>query len=251
MPNNNISFLSSGGMGGTTTISGTSSVILTGEGYFNTDYGSSGTIRVETDKNGIHPELYFKYIKRKFGILEGVRMASRLKKLEKAALAAIDNGQEALSVKFMEELARHVFESELYAKGIKYFIKKEHLDKYKRRIRGGHISDTALEDFTRVIPAKVLKKKKEVEKLFDSFVIYHYWNEEEEQKREKKQKMNEEEKAKMKDPVLFGRKNNDTRLFFIADWIDEFCDLTFDEMADVVAKNDEDITIPAVPKLNL
>lgn len=206
-----------------------------------------------SNKSGsdIHPELYFKYIKRKFSTLEGMKMNARLKRLEKAFNKAVENGQDALGEKFLKEITREMRETSMYAKGFKYFIEAEDLNKYKNRIRGGHISDTKFHDFTRVIPKDVLEKKKKSDGLFDGYVIYHYWNAKAEKVREGKQKMSPEEKQKMRDPVLFGVIKETNRLYFIADWVDEFCDLTFEEMIDVIGKDDKDHMIGRDPILNI
>lgn len=206
-------------------------------------------------KTGISPQLYFKYVKKKFGILERVRIDARLKKLEKAFNKAVENGQEALGMKLMSEMARETRESLMYAKGIRHFIDHGDLHKHKRSIRDGHISDTKFADFTRKIPDYVLAKKKKVEELFDGFVIYHYWNEAAEKKRTEKQKMSQQEKDRMRDPVLFGVIRESNRLYFIAEWDDEYCDLSFEELIDVIGKeekkDDEQFEITREPKLNV
>ena len=220
-------------------------IAITGQGEYSDDVVS---FKVDKTK-GIHPNLYFSYIKKKFGVLERMRIDSRLKKLEKAFYKAIDNGQDALGEKFLKTMARETKESILYAKGIKVFIEKEDLHKYKHSIRGGHISDTKLEDYTRVIPRDVLNKKKKVEDIFDEFVIYHYWNEDVKDVK----KMDREEKSKMKDPVLFGIIKEGDRLYHVASWDDDLCDLNFDEIADVLAKEtnkeDDDFIISRNPNL--
>jgi len=198
---------------------------------------ASGSLTFSTTEKGYHPLLAFKYIKKNFGILEDSSIKRRLEKLEKACYQAIENGQEALSNKFLKEIARETRESILYVKGYKNFVEYEVIQKVKHKIKGGHISDTRFEDFTKVIPKDVLKKKKDAEKFFDGFVIYHYYNNEIEEKIAKKQKMSSEEKQKMKDPILFGYIKECNRLYFIADWEDEYCDLTFDEIVDVVGEN--------------
>ena len=187
-------------------------------------------------KNGIHPILAFKYIKKKFAFIEGYRIKSRLKKLEKAFYKAAENGQDMLADKIIKELSIQTRESFIYAKGIKSYIEKSDLDKVKHQVRDGHISDTKLEHYTRVIPKSVLKKKAKVDKVFDGFVIYHYYNPEVEEKLAKKQKMSEDEKSKMKDPILFGYIKENNRLYFIDDWDDEYCDLSFNELCSVVAE---------------
>ena len=148
----------------------------------------------------------------------------------------MENGQEALGNKLLLELAREVKESAIYAKGIRYYVDREVLSRVKNKIRDGHISDTKLKDYTRVIPKDVLAKKKAVEDVFDGFVIYHYYNNAIEKKLEKKQQMSPDEKRNMKDPILFGWINECDRLYFIGDWEDEYCDLTFDEIIGVVGE---------------
>lgn len=209
------------------------------------DSGSGGWI-TSLDASvgkGISPRLYFKYIKKKFGTLERMKLESRIKRLEKAFNKAVDNGQLSLGEKLMNQLTREVRESGIYAKGIKFFIESEDLKKHKRNIRGGHISDTKFEDFTRVIPDKVLKKKKKVEAVFDGFVIFHYWNEE----AHNKEDMTPQEREDMRDPVLFGVIKESQRFYFIADWDDDYCDLSFEEMIDVIGKDDEEHTISRNP----
>jgi hypothetical protein len=210
-------------------------ITINGTGNFGIGTAISGSVSINS--NDIHPVLAFKYIKSKFGILEKLFLDRRLKKLEKAFYQAIENGQEALGNKILNNLARETRESILYAKGIKNFVEREDICRYKNKIKGGHISDTKLEEYTRVIPRDVLKKKKAVEMIFDGFVVYHYYEDAVEKKLEKKQKMSEDEKSKMRDPILFGYIKETDRLYFIADWEDEYCDLTFEEIVDVIGEN--------------
>lgn len=85
------------------TVSSDSTMTLTGSSTWESDSGVVGYSMNYDNKKGIHPELYFKYIKRKFKTLERIRMDARLKRLEKAFNEAIDNGQEALGEKMMTQ----------------------------------------------------------------------------------------------------------------------------------------------------
>lgn len=94
--------------------------------------------------------------------------------------------------------------------------------------------------------------------MFDDFVIYHYWN----PKASDIKDMSHDEEAKMRDPVLFGFFKNEekqseyimrddkTRLYFIADWEDEFCTLTFDQMLEAIGKDEDEVTISSTPSLS-
>lgn len=207
---------------------------------------------VTENKKGINPTLYFNYIKKRFGMLEKMKLDGFLSRIEKAFYKAVENGQEALADKMLDELGRVTREAVMYTKGIRFFIDVEEVRKYKNKIRGGHISDTKFEYYTRVIPDKILKKKKSLEGVFDDFIIYHAYINEIEEKREKKQKIGEKEKARMKDPVLFGYIKENPRVLYVIDsWDDELCDLSFEEMVDALGKEEKEITLQRNPVLNL
>lgn len=42
--------------------------------------------------------------------------------------------------------------------------------------------------------------------------------------------MTQKEKEKAKDPILFGVIQGSRKLYFIGDWIDDYCDLTLEKM---------------------
>src|SRR3990167_3479974 len=219
-------------------------------------YGGNGltqwTVQVDTKKDGgLHPVLFFKYVKSKFGMLERMRMDRRLKILEKSFYTAIENGQDALGNKILKQMAIEVREAAIYTKGVKHFIEREDLVKHKRNIRGGHISDTLIKEYTRVIPKDVVEKKNKVKDCFDDFVIYHYWDEAAGKKAEKKERMTPEEKGRMRDPVLFGIIKETDRLYFVAEWDDELCDLSFTEMIDAIGKDDEEFKLSDKPTLEV
>lgn len=202
----------------------------------------------EGDEKKIHARLYFSYVKSKFKMLERIRMDRRVKALERAFQAAADAGQDMLGEKILREIAAFGRMSVMSAKGIRWAIAKDDLDRYKRRIRGGHISDTKLESYTREIPKNVVQRLNEVRNLFDSFVVYHYWNEKAQEDEAKRKEMTPDERSAMRDPVLFGCiQEKPGTLFFIADWEDETCDLTFDEMLEAMGKEYGDVRLPSEP----
>jgi len=72
------------------------------------------TVKQET---GIHPQLYFTYIKKKFGILETMRLQKNLKRIDKAFDVAAQNEQTVLAEKFINSLALEGRESKRVAIG--------------------------------------------------------------------------------------------------------------------------------------
>lgn len=200
----------------------------------------SNDVKLEVNQTkGIAPQLYFKYVKNKFKDLEGMRLDKNIKNVEEAFNRAAANGQNMLAEKILTQVAIASKEAIAHAKGCKYFIEREDLNKHKHHIRKGHISDTKLDAYTRIIPDEVIEKKKKFDGIFDDYVIYHYWSEEAKDVKN----MSQSERSAMRDPVLFGTIKGNNRLYFIADWEDEFCDLTFSEIIEQLGKEDEEVRL--------
>ena len=72
--------------------------------------------------------------------------------------------------------------------------------------------------------------------LFDNYVILHY----DPDNKATTPKAREVELEKRKDPILFGVVKSTRNLYFVADWKDELCDLT---IQDIVNKLGHDLEI--------
>ena len=118
-------------------------------------------------------------------------------------------------------------EAHLISLGLcKYVTEKQVCDFYEKVGEDKNLKLTWIKNFNRIIPEKVYLAKKEADdrKIFDNYVILHY------DPQDNGQEMTKAEKEKKKDPILFGVFKNSRKLYFIADWKDEFCDLTLEEM---------------------
>lgn len=83
---------------------------------------------------------------------------------------------------------------------------------------------TYIKNFIKVIPQDVCELKKQADelKVFDNYVVMHYdYN-------DNSTSDTKAETAKKKDPILFGLIQNSRKLYYIGDWIDDYCDLTLD-----------------------
>lgn len=85
---------------------------------------------------------------------------------------------------------------------------------------------TWIKNYVRVIPTDVLEKKNlfDNNECFDNYVILHF------DLNNDSTQLTEKEKEKAKDPILFGLISGSRKLYFIGDWIDEYCDLTLDKL---------------------
>lgn len=151
------------------------------------------------------------------------------------------NGQTAFVEKLQDTCLVFLYESVLAACGFNRFVSEEmlidfltmHSDKKPaegeeepKRYYSGFRLDW-MKNFTRVLPDEVAKKKKLADSLliFDNYVIFHY-----DPEKAASAMTRAEEEAARKDPILFGVIKGSDKLYFIADWIDEFCDLTLREV---------------------
>lgn len=170
---------------------------------------------------------YFDDIKSKVTSFNKESLEQDLQTLPKYIEYAKKNGQISLEKKLKEQAYTIIRERVLLRSGINKKVTLEDIVRFIDSIKNHVIKFCELELFPRVIPLEVsekIQKCKEAE-LFDAYYILFtdYINEEfinEEQK--KTRKIN-------KDPIVFGTINNSKeKYYFIADWIDEYCDISFD-----------------------
>ena len=136
-------------------------------------------------------------------------------------------GQTALLEKLRDTMDVFRGEAHLISLGLKKYVTEAQVcDFYEKVGEDKNLKLTWIKNFNRIIPEDVYLAKKEVDdrKIFDNYVILHY------DPQENGQEMTKAEKEKKKDPILFGVFKNSRKLYFIADWKDEFCDLTLEEM---------------------
>lgn len=144
-------------------------------------------------------------------------------------------GQVALKEKLIKGLIVNKLESVLYAKGMYKVINEDVIVRLAQNAPKP-LSLDYIENYVRNIPIEAIKKKIEADNLqvFDNYCILHYDENGESYAMTDKEK--EREIQKRKDPIMFGLINGSNKLYFIADWIDEYCDLTFEKMTEIVGK---------------
>jgi hypothetical protein len=175
-------------------------------------------------------EQYFSSIKNSAEELKEVaeRAAGYEARLKQAKLA----GQTALYERLKDGLVATKAEAQLFAVGMRKYIEEQVVVDFTKKSPKG-LTLTWLENFVRVIPDDVVAKKIKADELgiFDNYVVLAYDPE------SKASAPTKAEIEKKKDPILFGIIEGKRRLYFVGDWIDEFCDLTLDQLADKVGKD--------------
>lgn len=114
---------------------------------------------------------------------------------------------------------------------VKYVDEADVVKFYKAvQNNGRFIKLTWLRHYTRTIPDNIIKLKQKFDELrvFDNYVILHF------DKTGDASQMTKKEKEKAKDPILFGVMQGSRKLYYVGDWIDEYCDLTLEKFLDTI-----------------
>jgi len=148
---------------------------------------------------------------------------------------AKETGQKALVENILDLKEVYKYETLLFAKRITKFVTEEQVCDFFMKKAGAQkaLKLTWIKNFTRIIPSDIIELKKEVDllRIFDNYVILHY------DKKGTGSKMTKKEKEIKKDPILFGVIKKSRKLYYIADWKDEVCDLTLNKMFEELGEN--------------
>ena len=151
--------------------------------------------------------------------LSTIDMIELLKQLERAKqYQAVKTAKEKKNISELEEKL-------VKAKLIQYQTEKS-LIKFILQSKKG-LCLTEIENFDRVIPSEVIDKIEAAEtlKVFDNYYILHYDPTGAENIFKKLT-----DKPEPKDPIVFGVISGSDKLYYIADWIDKYCNLTYKEL---------------------
>lgn len=172
----------------------------------------------------------------------------RIKPYLLALKQAQDMGQQALVDSLAQEMFTAKYESILHAEGFDCKISEEQVVEFVKRAESGIHLDY-IENFARPIPEDVIKIKLKADDLlvFDNYCVMYYDKEAKSYKQTEAEK--EAERRKRTDPILFGLISGSKNLYYVADWIDEYCDLTLEEFLKVSGLEKKAIEIPDDIKL--
>ena len=146
------------------------------------------------------------------------------------------SGQIAMKEKLLRDMVINKYESVLYANSLYYVITEEQIVDFVKKTEDG-VRLTYVKNYMRVIPQDVVDKIIEYNKLeiFDNYAILHYdpdymsYGE------------TIAETKKRQDPILFGLIRGSDKLYYICDWIDEFCNLTLETFVEVLQIDKESL----------
>ena len=164
----------------------------------------------------------------------------RVSKYLTALHNATNIGQTALQEELIRGLITNRYESLLYAEGCYYAVTEDLVAKFASQCEKG-LKLSYIKNFTRPIPQDVIDKVAKMNELevFDNYVVLYYDPE------GKVYKETAYEEAKRRDPIIFGVIAGSKKLYYVADWIDEYCDLTLDAFVDALGIEKEDLHFDA------
>lgn len=175
---------------------------------------------------GLTKENREKYVNRLVGYIKALRNCEQ-------------SGQIALKEKLVRDMVINKYESVLYANDFYYVVTEDQIVDFVKKTKKG-VRLTYVKNYMRIIPPEVVTKIEESNKLeiFDNYAILHYDPE--------ALAFGEtiQETIRRRDPILFGLICGSNKLYYITDWVDEYCDLTLDKFVETLQIKKDDLKLP-------
>ena len=164
----------------------------------------------------------------------------RVSKYLHALHNATNIGQTVLQEELIRGLVTNRYESVLFAEGYYYAITENQIVDFAKKCEKG-IKLSYLKNFNRPIPQSVIDKVSKLNNLevFDNYVVLYYDPD------GKVYKETAKEEAKRRDPIIFGVIAGSKKLYYVDDWVDEYCDLTLDAFVDTLGITKDDLHFDA------
>lgn len=184
-----------------------------------------------------HPIKFFNLIK-----LAKLSLSEADKETKTKLELLLKQVRKAKQTAYAEEIENKLLQYQRELKMLEYnidtYIPEEIFVKYKK-YDNQHLRLDYIGNFDRVIPDQLYNIIAHLteNKVFDNFLILH-------QSINKNKKLTKAEKRATKDPVLFGVIKESRRLYYLGDWIDDYCDLTLDMLISHFKLTKDQINLP-------
>ena len=193
------------------------------------------------DLKEMTPYQYFQFVKSKVNKMND----ENLNKLYSISSELLEKYKKTGQVKAAKKLAFHIKsilkEKEIIDLGITKFVYRDDIENYIDNIAKDVVKIIELKNYPREIPDELVETIEKTKDIFDEmYVLFTDYTGEVEKKVEKE-----------RDPILFGSFIDRTvdemsqRIYYLGDWIDEYCDLTLDKLVSQTNKSIvKEISIP-------
>ncbi len=184
---------------------------------------------------GVTPVEYFNKIKNLKNGMDTSKLKTFYEQCINYANKYMITGQLSALAKIMFYIDNVEKEYKLLELGVNHFVYKEDVEEYIDKVDSRVVKIIELHNYDREIPDELVDVIANTKSIFDLFyvVFTDYTG-----KAEKKV----EAKMREHDPILFGAFKDEklklisNRLYYLGDWIDEYCDLTLEVMIDEYGK---------------
>lgn len=202
------------------------------------------------NKDEISPSEYFEYVKGLKQELDQQEYSAIIDRAIEMIKKTEITGQTEMAKRITHQLELALKELNCAKKGFDIFVNRKDIEKYINSVDKKCIKIIELSRYTRDIPDEVMDKLILAKEIFDEiYVIFTDYTMKESKKVAKERRD--------KDPILFGafldpdgKLSNkiyvEDRLFFIADWVEEMCDLTLEE----IVRNTDDVKTYKIPEVS-
>lgn len=149
------------------------------------------------------------------------------------------SGQIGLQEKLKSLLEVSRAEAQLIGMNSKKYVTEDQVIDFCEEINyDKNIKLTWIKRFVKIIPSDIIDIKKiyDDKRIFDNYVILHY-----DPNNDATEYTEKEIEEIKKDPILFGVVANSRKLYYIADWKDDYCDLTLDKMFETLGEKVKNI----------
>ena len=196
---------------------------------------------MEEEKKQISPYEYFQNVKDKVKEMND----EDLNKLYSISMELLEKYKKTGQMKAAKKLAFHIKslfkEKEIIDLGITKFVYRDDIENYIDNIASDVVKIIELKNYPREIPDELVKTVEKTKNIFDEmYVLFTDYTKELEKDVEKE-----------RDPILFGSfidRDFDAmsqRMYYLGDWVDEYCDLTLDKLVSQTDKSIvKEISIP-------
>lgn len=198
----------------------------------------AGIIRMEDLSTNAQIQSYFDDLKEKCVDINLDNLEKSLQEIPAQIQKAEKIGQKFLA----EKLKRHIYlimkEKTLLNYGINKYVSLYDINRFIDGIEDYVVKFCEIMAFPRIIPNEVVEKIEKMKSLglFSEFyIVFTDYTDEEiiSDKAKKQREIN-------RDPIVFGTIDGyQDRYYFIADWVDEYCDITFDKMVNTLQSMDK------------
>ena len=190
----------------------------------------------EEDKKEYTPAEYFEMVKGKIHDESPDNIKLLFNTAMKQLKRYMITGQKAAAKELYAKCLYLEKEMSILDKGITKYVFRNDVDHFIDDVADRCVCVVEMSEYERMIPDDIVDIVADTTDIFDTFfvVFTDYTG-------EKRSKVERDKREK--DPILFGALLLDGRvgpkLYYIGDWVDDFCDLTLDKMITELTKSDK------------